>query len=71
MGAGTSSSSPIVVCDRVPEDSIEPCDCALVIANLGTVFDSLQVRRLEDVLGSRPCLQRGLTESSETSYAEL
>ena len=59
MGAGPGNSPPIVVFDRVPENPIEPCDCALVVTDLGTMLHGLQIRRLEDVLRSRPVFNAG------------
>lgn len=70
-GSCLRSSSPIVVCRRISKDAIKPCDCALFVTDFRTVFHSFQVCRLEDVLGSPPCLQRGQTESSETLTGDL
>ena len=66
MGAGTSGSSPIVVSNGIPKNAIEPRDRALVITYFGTVFNSLQVRRLENVLRSRPVFDTGRQKAQKS-----
>jgi hypothetical protein len=67
MGTCTRGSPPIVVCDRIPKDAVEPRDCALVVTDLGTMLHGFQVRRLEDVLGNSPVFNAGRQKAQKLS----
>jgi hypothetical protein len=53
ISSGTCPGPPVVICDRIAKNAIEPRDCALSFADFGAMFHGLQVRNLQDVFSSR------------------
>jgi hypothetical protein len=63
------SAMPVMIHDRIPQNTIEPCDNAFLGANPGTAPEAPDKSRLKNVLGHRTRLYAGFQKREKAPVA--